>query len=214
MKHFVRFSLALSLIANLLFFISPSANAAKCTDPKKDGKTIGKVIAGKTQVDIKYVDYPEGGVLNPPKSPLNVGLSIRHMPLYSPIGSSLLVWHINYKGCEGKLNVLNDRKIGYKFSIIDEKGFKQEFRITKKAQVKKGRYKNEWFQLNGPRQLVLVTCIGRVINGSYEDNLVLIAVPTQTAAEAEPSPTPSVAPSVTPSITPSASPSASPSTTP
>lgn len=210
MKYLVKLSLVLSLIANLVFVITPSANAAKCGDPKKDGKTIGKVIAGKTRVDIKYVDYPEGGVLNPPKSPLNVGLSIRHMPLSSPIGSSLLVWHINYKGCEGKLNVLNERKIGYKFSIIDEKGFRQEFRISKKAQVKKGRYKNEWFQLNGPRQLVLVTCIGRVINGSYEDNLVIIAEPAQSTAAAEPSPSPSVSPS----ITPSASPSASPTTTP
>jgi hypothetical protein len=210
MKRFASLSVSLALIGNLLFSLAPSAIAAGCPDPKKDGKTIGKVVVGKTNTDVKYVDYEAGEALDPPNSPLNVGLSIRHMPLSSPIGSSLLVWHINYKGCEGKLNILNDKKIGFKFSIVDEKGFKQEFKISKKFQVKKGKYKSEWFQLNGPRQLTLVTCIGKVVNHHYEDNLVIIAVPLN-GVDYTPSTTPSASASA--SATPTASVSLSTSPT-
>lgn len=219
MKRFASLSLFIALIFNLLVFIAPSANAANCPDPKKDGKTIGNVVVGKVKVDVKYIDYPASGVLDPPDSPLSVGLSIRHMPLSSPIGSSLLVWHVNYKGCIGKLNVLNDKKPGFKFSIIDEKGFKQEFKISQKIQVKKGRYKAEWFQLNGPRQLTMVTCIGKIVNRHYQDNLVIIAVPADRESIGEipvatASPTPTVSASPSPSVTPTANPSASPSASP
>lgn len=213
MKRFASLSVAVALISNLLFVVAPSANAASCPDPKKDGKTIGKVVVGKVNVDVKYVDYPAAGVLDPPDSPLNVGLSIRHMPLYSPIGSSLLVWHINYKGCVGKLNILNEKKVGYRFSIVDEKGFKQDFKIAQKFQVKKGKYKSEWFQLNGPRQLTMVTCIGKVVNRHYEDNLVIIAVPLNGEVYT-PSPTPTASATPTPTPTASISPSVSPTSSP
>lgn len=210
MKRFANLSIALALISNFLFVVAPSASAASCPDPKKDGKTIGKVVVGKVVAEVKYIDYEAGGYVDPPNSPLSVGLSIRHMPLSSPIGSSLLVWHVNYKGCVGRLNVLNDKKPGFKFSIVDEKGFKQEFKIAEKVQVKKGKYKAEWFQLNGPRQLTMVTCIGKVVNRHYQDNLVIIAVPVEDngytgTSAATPTPTP------TASSNPTASPSASPS---
>lgn len=217
MKRFASFTLTVALIGNLLLAVAPSANAASCPDPKKDGKTIGKVVVGKVVADVKYIDYEAGGYVDPPNSPLSVGLSIRHMPLYSPIGSSLLVWHVNYKGCVGKLNVLNDKKPGFKFSIIDEKGFKQSFKISEKVQVKKGRYKAEWFQLNGPRQLTLVTCIGKVVNRHYQDNLVIIAVPVDGIEyTASPVPTPSQSVSANPSVSPTVSPTASitPTTSP
>lgn len=219
MKRFFGLSVILALISNLFIGFSTQAGAAVCPDPKKDGKTIAKVKVEKLTVDVKYVDYPAAGVMDPPDSPLNVGLSIRHMPLTSPIGSSLLVWHINYKGCVGKLNPIMDKKIGYVFSIVDEKGFTQKFKITRKLQVKKGRYKEDWFQLNGPRQLVLVTCIGKIVNRHYEDNYVIFAAPlegaiTSTIPVASPSPTLSSKASATPTTNSSSNPSSNPTASP
>ena len=205
MKKLKVLMLAVALSFSSLVGMSVNANAAACPDPKKDGKTIGKVIVGKTNVDIKYVDYPAGGVMNPPASPLNAGLSIRHMPLSSPIGSSLIVWHVNYKGCDGKLNVITDKKVGYKFDVIDEKSYKSQFKIKQIIQVVKGKYKEEWFQLSGSRQLVFVTCTGTVVNRHYKDNLVIIAVPVNGPTDA-----PTVAPSTTPSPSPAITQSASP----
>lgn len=167
--------LVLSLILGL--FSATTANAAACPPPKKDGKTIGTIKVGKTTVNVKNIDYPAGKDLDPPKSPLNVGLSIRHQPLASPIGSSLLVWHVNYNGCQGRLNVINDKKPGFTFKVKDENKLLTTYKVTEVYKVKKGKYKPEWFMLTGPRQLVMVTCTGKVVNRSYTHNLVIIAAP-------------------------------------
>lgn len=167
-------------VATLVAISASSAVAApRCPDPKKDGVTVGKIIVGKTSVDVKQVTYPAGGEIDPPASPLNAGVSLRHMPLSSPIGSSIIVWHINYAGCIGKLNVVTKQKLGSTFSIVDEKGFKHVFKITQRVTVPKGKYKQSWFTLTGPRQLVMVTCTGRVRNGHYDKNLVVIATPVE-----------------------------------
>ena len=154
-----------------------SSSLVNCPPARVDGKTVGKIKVGKTIVNVKNVDYPAGKVLNPPKSPLNAGVSIRHQPLSADSGSSIVVWHINYNGCQGKLNVINNKKRGYEFTVTDERGVDTTYEVSKKFQVKKGKYDPDWFMLSGPRQLVLVTCIGKVIKGSYEDNLVIIATP-------------------------------------
>ena len=173
------FAISMVLLASLLTGTS-SSTAAICPPPAADGKTIGKVIVGKTTVDVKNVDYPAGQDLNPPKSPLNVGLSIRHKQLSATEGSSILVWHINYNGCKGKLDVINKEKVGFKFSVVDESGKKTQYAITSRLIVPKGQYQSEWFLLSGPRKLVLITCTGKVVNRHYLDNLVIIASPVQT----------------------------------
>lgn len=172
-------TLALALVTTLVS--APASKAAKCPPPKKDGKTVGTILVEGITVDVKRVDYKEGKDLLPPNSPLNVGVSILHQPLSATEGASLLVWHVNYKGCQGKLNVINDEKPGYKFDVIDEKGEIVEYEVKERYQVKKGKYKPEWFMLTGPRKLVLVTCIGKVVRGSYLDNLVFIATPVTAA---------------------------------
>lgn len=176
-----RSSLARTVIVTLILTSLgvPSTTAAYCPPGKVDGKTVGKINVGDVKVNLKNVDYPEGKDLNPPKSPLNAGVSIRHQPLSAETGSSIIVWHINYNGCQGKLNVINNKKRGYKFNVIDENGKSVEYAISKKIQVKKGKYDPMWFMLSGPRQLVLVTCTGKVVKRSYTDNLVIIATPTE-----------------------------------
>ena len=166
------------LTALLSLSLSPmGASAAPCPPSKTDGATIGKIQVGGVSVNIKGINYPKGGVLVPPSSPLNAGLSARHMPLDSQIGTSVITWHVNLKGCEGKLNVLSKKEIGYEFSVSDENGNSVAYRIIDKVTVKKGNYKEEWFDRSGPRKLLLVTCIGKVINGSYQKNLVIQAEP-------------------------------------
>lgn len=158
-------------------FTSSAAARGVCPNPARDGVTIGKVGVGSTVVDVKSVNYPAGGQLDPPASPLNVGVSARHAPLSATVGSSILVWHINYSGCTGKLNVLMDKKKGFTFSVVDENGESKRYSITSVIRTPKGKYRPEWFRLDGPRQLVFVTCIGVVVNGHYKDNLVIIARP-------------------------------------
>jgi hypothetical protein len=93
------------------------------------------------------------------------------------MGTSVIVWHVDYAGCVNELNVLTKQVVGYKFKIKDENGDTKSYRISKKLTVKKGNYQQSWFNLIGPRQLLLVTCTGTFKNGHYQDNTVLIAVP-------------------------------------
>lgn len=151
----------------------------KCVPLKATGKTIGTIKVGNLSVPIKSFIYPAGGIMEPQRTTTAAGLSLRHMPLSSTLGNSVITWHVNYNGCWNPLNTLTGKKVGYKFSITDEKGGKRTYRIEKKYTVTKGSYKESWFTLIGPRQLTLVTCTGAFKNGHYEKNSVLIAVPVK-----------------------------------
>ncbi|MFM8926754.1 MAG: hypothetical protein ACKOFA_00930 [Rhodoluna sp.] len=56
------------------------------------------------------------------------------------IGTSVITWHVNFNGCWSALNVLTSKKVGSTFSVTDEKGKTQKYKITKKVVVKKGSY--------------------------------------------------------------------------
>jgi sortase (surface protein transpeptidase) len=152
----------------------PHAEAA-CKPVKPKGKTVGRVSVGDVDMSIKAFNYPAGGVMEPQATTVSAGLSKRHMPLSSQLGTSVITWHKDYNGCDNRLNTFFYKKVGDRFTITDENGDTQRFRVTKKLEVKKGDYKKSWFTLVGPRQLTLVTCTGRFKNGHYEDNLVVIA---------------------------------------
>jgi hypothetical protein len=164
------------LIATTCIGIS-SASAAKCPPTDIDGKTVANLFMGKSKVEIKRVDYPKSGALDPPKSPQYAGVSIRHQPLSAVQGSSIIVWHVSYHGCKGRLNMLSEAPLNTKFSVVDEKGGKTQYQVIKNFNVKKGAYEADWFRLNGSRQLVFVTCTGKVVDGHYTHNQVLIATP-------------------------------------
>lgn len=115
--------------------------------------------------------------MDPPSSPANAGVSARHNPLSATSGSSIVTWHVNYNGCAGALNPITKKDIGFTFSIKDEKGESTKYKIVENYTVPKGSYLPEWFELTGPRQIVLVTCTGKFVKGHYQDNLVLIARP-------------------------------------
>lgn len=170
--------LSIAILLTTLIIGTTSASAATCPPTNQDGKTVANLIMGKSKVEIKRVDYPKSGVLDPPKSPQFAGVSIRHQPLSSIEGSSLIVWHVSYHGCKGRLNMLSEAPLRTKFSIVDEKGINTQYQVVKNMTIKVGKYNADWFRLNGPRQLVFVTCAGKVVNGHHTQNQVVIAIPT------------------------------------
>lgn len=174
------FSISMALMTSLLLAVAPISGAvAECVPVAPSGKTIGEIKADEVTMPIKAFTYPAGGIMEPQRSTLLAGLSKRHMPLDSSVGSSIITWHTNYNGCTNSLNIFLSKKVGYEFTIKDEKGQVTKYAVTEKFQVTKGDYRAKWFNLIGPRKLVLVTCTGEFKNGHYTDNAVLIARPVK-----------------------------------
>ena len=157
--------------------VTSTSASVYCRPPEAGLKTVGKIKVDNVSVDVKNVDYPKGKILTPPRSPLVAGISIRHKPLSSPTGSSLVVWHVTFNGCPGKLNPLISKKKGYIFEVVDERGRTTKYVISRKKTVKRGAYDPKWFLLSGPRQLVLVTCTGKPVKRVFPNNLFIFASP-------------------------------------
>ena len=122
-----RLSIRIGIVVSLLVTstLVPTAltvSNAACVQVKPTGKTVGTIKAGNVSMPIKSFTYPAGGIMEPQKSVLAAGLSKRHMPLNSTLGTSVITWHINFKGCWNKLNLLMSKKKGFVFTIIDEDG--------------------------------------------------------------------------------------------
>jgi hypothetical protein len=167
----------LSLAGALVVAPNISAKAATCKPVNPTGKTVGQIQAGSVKMPIKAFNYPAGGVMEPQKSTLMAAVSQRHMPLSSTMGTSVIVWHVNYAGCNNALNVITNQAVGSTFKVTDEKGITKTYVISKRLKVTKGDYQESWFNLIGPRKLLLATCAGAFKNGHYEDNVVIIATP-------------------------------------
>lgn len=167
---------SIAILAVGLLIPIESATAA-CVQTKATGKTIGEVKVGSLSMPIKPFTYPAGGIMEPQKSVQMAALSRRHMPLNSTMGTSVLVWHVNYAGCVNPLNVLTQKSVGFKFQVKGENNRVISYKIANIYKVKKGNYKESWFNLIGPRQLLLATCGGSFVNGHYQENVVIIAKP-------------------------------------
>jgi hypothetical protein len=174
----LRILLSFSLALGLTFApVALTSSSAACKTIKPKGKTIGTITAGNVTLPIKAFSYPAGGVMEPQGTTLSAGLSLRHMPLDSSLGTSVITWHVNYNGCWSPLNVLMSKNKGFVFSIKDASGDATRYRIERKLVVKKGNYKKSWFTLVGPRQVALFTCTGSFVRGHYDKNMVFIATP-------------------------------------
>lgn len=169
-------ALATTSLAAMLVMPIQSAEAA-CVPVKASGKTIGEIKVGSIEMPIKSFTYPAGGVMEPQKSVEMAALSRRHMPLDSTMGTSVLLWHVNFNGCVNPLNTLTNKNVGFKFQVKGENTGVISYKITNIYRVKKGNYKQSWFNLIGPRQLLLATCGGAFSNGHYQENVVIIAKP-------------------------------------
>ncbi len=166
-----------SISASLSLFAIDGSVAADCKPVAATGKSAGSISIGSLTMPIKSFNYPAGGVMEPAKNTTAAGLSARHMPLSSEVGSSVVVWHRDYKGCTHPLNVFMGKKAGTKFSVTDEKGITTKYSLNSVKVITKGDYQESWFNLIGKRQLVMFTCTGVFKSGHYEKNMVFIATP-------------------------------------
>ena len=175
------FRVVFSLLVSSALTLSPIAltnSAAACSPVTPKGQRVGSINVGSAKVPIIPFTYPAGGVMEPQKTTEALFMSLRHMPLSSSIGTTVLAWHVNFNECQSDLNtMIGDEKVGFRFKITDETGVTRTYRISEIAVVKKGNYKKSWFSVVGPRQLALFTCSGAFKNGHYLDNKVFIAVP-------------------------------------
>lgn len=166
-----------AVVALSLLLPIHSAQAA-CVQAKATGKTVGEISVGSLTMPIKPFTYPAGGIMEPQKSVQMAAISLRHQPLSATMGTSVVVWHVNYAGCVNPLNTLTTKNVGYKFDVKGDDGRVISYKIANIYKVKKGNYKQSWFNVIGPRQLLLATCGGNFANGHYQENVVIIAKPT------------------------------------
>lgn len=168
---------AVVALAGTISIVSLQPASAACSPIKSTGKSAGAISIGSLSMPIKSFNYQAGGIMEPEKNTTAAGLSARHMPLSSKVGTSVIVWHRDFKGCIHPLNTFMDKSAGTQFSITDEKGVTTKYRLNSVKVVTKGDYKASWFNLIGPRQIVMFTCTGVFKSGHYEKNVVFIATP-------------------------------------
>jgi hypothetical protein len=158
-----------------------TATAAECPPASVGGKPVGWVELDGVRTPITRVNYPAGGVLDPPPSNQVVGLSARHRALLSATGTTVLTWHVRFgAGCPGTLNLIMAKPLGATFRLSDAKGESREYRIVERRVVPKGDYDPAWFRVNGAPQVTLFTCTD-YRNGAYRKTLAIIATPVDSA---------------------------------
>lgn len=151
--------------------------AKACPPATVGGKAVGKITVDGVKVLIKKVRMGADGSLDSAPSNLVASVVSDWQPLNAKSGTTVLLWHSRYGvGCDGTLNMLFGKQAGDVFSITDAKGVRRDYAITAAATVKKGKYWDDWFRWDGPRQITLVTCTG-LTNNVFTENYVITAVP-------------------------------------
>jgi hypothetical protein len=170
--------LALAIVISISSAVTPpAAKAVNCPPATVGGGAIGNINAGGVRVPIKPVTYVPGGTLRPPDTAKAVGVSTINAPLDSDQGTSVLAWHVRYgKGCFGSLNSLLTMPVGSTFTVQLKDSPSREYRITRRIEVPKGRYKAAWFSPDGPHRLALFTC-GDLRYEKFHSTIAIFADP-------------------------------------
>lgn len=169
-----------AVIAAFAVVVPSAAAVAACPPASVAGKPIGWIEFAKGRVPITPVHYPAGGVLNPPPTNLAAGVSTRHQPLLAQQGSTVIAWHVRYGvGCDGALNPIVAAGRGGRFTVVLPNGPRQTYVVTEAHTVSRGKYRPEWFRLNGDPQITMLTC-SDLRNGTFTKTSALIAVPIPT----------------------------------
>ena len=97
------------------------------------------------------------------------------------VGSVVIVGHVNYYGQgPGAFSVLGRAKAGMSVGAR-EGGATTWWRVTAVRTYPKGHLAWSYFNPKGPRQLVLITCGGKLVHSNdgwhYDKNVVVVAVP-------------------------------------
>lgn len=121
-----------------------------------------------------------GGSLTIPREPWRVGLDIDSAPLTSSSGTTLLAGHVDLSGTPGALARLAEAEPGALVYVTDGEGVRRTFVTSSLQRYSKVALPRSIFAVDGPRQLVVVTCGGPVITidgeRHYRDNVVLTAL--------------------------------------
>jgi len=154
---------------------------AQCPSATIGGNPIASITVDGVTVPIVSVNYPAGGVLEPPATNKIAAVSNRHASLDASTGTSVLVWHVRYgPGCYGTLNVLLHQRIGSTFTIRTAHG-KTTYAITARKDVPQGHYPASWFGQGGAHRLVLFTCTG-LVDGNFTRTVATFAQPVPVPA--------------------------------
>lgn len=121
------------------------------------------------------------GSLTLPHEPWRVGLDIDSAPLSNDEGTTLMAGHVDLSGTPGALVALARAQPGALVYVTDGEGRRSGFVTSGLQRYSKVSLPRSIFAVDGPRQLVVVTCGGPVMTIAgerhYRDNVVLTAVP-------------------------------------
>lgn len=122
-----------------------------------------------------------GGSLTIPSQPWRVGIDVGSAPLESRVGTTLLAGHVDLSGTPGALVRLSKAEPGALVYVTDEQGKRSAFVTTGLKSYSKVALPRSIFDVEGTRQLAVVTCGGPIMEQGgerhYRDNIVLTASP-------------------------------------
>jgi len=123
------------------------------------------------------------GVLHPPDDPSRVGWWVASSLPGAPTGPTVLVGHVDSAGYgPGALYRLTEMGLGSTVTIATSDHQAVNFQVTgRSVHSKFSGLPADLFDLEGPARLLLITCGGNFdeTTGSYEDNVVLSAIPSR-----------------------------------
>lgn len=122
-----------------------------------------------------------GGSLTIPSQPWRVGIDVGSAPLASRVGTTLLAGHVDLSGTPGALVGLSKAEPGALVYVTDDRGRRSAFVTTGLQRYSKVSLPRSIFDVEGTRQLAVVTCGGPIMEKGgerhYRDNIVLTASP-------------------------------------
>lgn len=174
-KTITAVALAIIVSATAVLAAEPAHAAFHCPASSKGGKAIGSIDVGNTHVALKRVHMNARGALNPPATNKVAAWASDWQELDATEGTTVITWHVRYGvGCPGKLNPVLDLPVGGTFTVTNNGGATITYRISQRMTVKKGNYRESWFDPEGPHRLLLLTC-GGLKNGKFRKTVAVFA---------------------------------------
>lgn len=173
---------------------APTASSGSSSSAKTDAATTMRMSPDRMEAERIYIPtlgiYASltavsfsDGTLTIPKQPWRVGIDVDSAPLDADVGTTLLAGHVDLSGTPGALVSLAEAEPGALVYVTDEDGRRSTFVTTGLQRYSKVSLPRSVFDVEGARQLAIVTCGGPImtIDGErhYRDNVVLTAVPAR-----------------------------------
>lgn len=129
----------------------------------------------QTFVESRYAGFD---TLRVPKNPRHGVRYAAGAPLYGgDQGTTMVASHVSMKTGWGALRYLYTLTGGENIYTKDDVGQVQTWQLTQLRVEEHTEFPQEYWSAEGPRQLVVTTCGGRLSSGHYDKNIFAIAVP-------------------------------------